>query len=117
MDSKQAYIERCEKVVAKELNTRTTLLEYVRNKRGHACGLVVAYRDSLMGQVLVGWSLCNIKLEKFNKNIGLCKAIDRALDLEYAEAYKVRSNERVPRSVEETYVRVLARAKAYFKDE
>src|SRR5688500_18667289 len=126
MQSHSAYLESCKQVVETILTPKNSLVEYIRNKKGHACGVVVAYRDPVLNQPLIGWSLCDIKGSKdkkrktvrFNKYIGLAKAIgeDRVYDLEYAEHLMTNDVKQVPYSVVKTYNHMLARAKAYFKD-
>ena len=43
-------------------------------------GVVVRYR--MNGKLYIGWSLCHLKSDKFNREIGIAKAINRAVEFE-----------------------------------
>jgi len=52
------------------------LIQYCRNKRRQKYGVVVAVESD--GIVKIGWSLCNTRLDIFDKKEGVQLAIDRA---------------------------------------
>lgn len=116
-NSKEQYIQDCMKENS-EVFIKRPLVEYVRNKKGHAVGVVVAFRDPFDDNVCIGWSLCNIKVERFNKHIGLNKALNRAEPIDAASHRFYTSNGYcVPLSAKETYEHLLYRAVNYFKPE
>lgn len=88
------------------------LLEYIRDKNKQPRGIVVAYRDN-ENQVQVGWSLCNIKVDKFNKEIGLAKAIESGLPIWFFES--PTANTGVASSVKDNVNKMVKRAVKYFR--
>jgi hypothetical protein len=49
------------------------IFEYVRNKKRQRIGVVVA-----LDKTSIGWSACNIKKDRFDKELGLKIAMGRA---------------------------------------
>ena len=45
------------------------LVQYIRDERGHRVGVMVAEEHD--GEVLIGVSKCNMKKDKFNRDIGI----------------------------------------------
>lgn len=80
MDSfKQTYTEQCQGEVAAFLDFHrgNVIYYFIRNKKNQKRGVLLAARLEESGEVMTGWSLCH-KGDKFQKEIGLKKAIDRA---------------------------------------
>ena len=95
------------------------LVQYLRKRKGPKStkrknygpkrGVLVAERLP-EGRVAVGYSLCNLKLDKFDFERGLQIALGRSLragELEFG---------RLPQSVQEEYKRFAVRAAKYFKE-
>ena len=76
------------------------LVQYIKNKRGQKIGTVVA-----LSKYAIGWSKCNIKLDKFDKNIGIDIAKVRAKE----------SNILPPKVLIPTLNHMKNRAERYFK--
>ena len=116
MSNRNEYVEACKEVVERVLVPGQTLVQYVRSKKGQARGVVVAFRNPRSGEVSIGWSLCNTKAEKFDKTIGLNKAIARSTPLTYWTSMTGTSEtENVPHTVQNVYNRVGERARKFFK--
>lgn len=78
------------------------IFEYVKNKKGVKVGVLVAVDADN-----IGWSKCNIKKDKFDKNLGLRIAEGRAL---------AGSNTLCPNAItNDKVVEFRNRAKRYFK--
>lgn len=67
--------ESVKRAVAEELKT-PTLISYVRDETGRKVGVVVS-RKTEDGKLALGYSLCKVKTDKFNKYYGIYKAIKR----------------------------------------
>ncbi len=80
VNARNSYVNKCKDFVSHFTANNSTLIHYVRNKKGQKIGVIVAARTELYDYPVVGWSLCNIKKERFNKYIGLQKALSRAVD-------------------------------------
>jgi hypothetical protein len=109
-NSREKYVDECVEIVKGSLLPGQNIIEYHRkgqNKR--RVGAVVVFRDPTDGQVKFGWSLCNIKQDKFDKNIALAKAVERSVPL--TREGKVE----VPSSMLDRITNVLNRAVRFFK--
>jgi hypothetical protein len=84
-----------------------TLVQYVRNRKGQLIGAVVGLKidTEKNSEMQVGWSLCRTKVDKFDKNLAVKIATDRAL---------LGTNIRVPHSVGPVYSNMVKRASKYF---
>lgn len=77
------------------------LVSYVRDKNRNRIGVVVAIdRDK------IGWSLCHIGLDRFNKDFGLKIATGRARRGKMVN---------IPQTVKSTFDKMENRARAYYK--
>jgi hypothetical protein len=85
---------------------------------GAPCGIVVALK-SPRGGVKVGWSKCNLKLDKFNKIEGVKYALKNLHPLdEVVQNYESKENElRVPHALEPQVLRMAKRADKYYSKE
>ena len=81
------------------------LYQYVR-KNGKRIGIVVAIELDT-DNVRIGWSLCNVKLDKFDRYRGLQIAVGRAI---------YNSTTDIPQSVYPTLTHFAQKAKRYYKD-
>lgn len=74
-----AYSVHCENKVRDFQQQTKVLLFHPRNKRGQRIGTVVAYKKE--GEVVVGFSKCNIKKDRFGNWIGAWKAINNTFSV------------------------------------
>lgn len=89
---------------------KKVLVEYKRNKKGNPIGVVVA-----IGADQLGWSLCN-KKDTFSKAYGMNIALRRAISVKDSTiAYRIKTYEKCPFTLEEQFERVLNRSLLYFK--
>jgi len=79
------------------------LVEYIKNSKGKRIGVVVATSPGT-----IGWSLCK-KCDRFNPNLGLRIAEGRA-------NFGTNLPNNVPYTVYPYMLKMLDRAKRYFKD-
>ena len=79
------------------------LIKFIKNEKG-LCGVVLAFIKD--GRLHIGWSKCNTDLDKFDKEIGIKHAYNRATttDLLYT-----------PQSVRHEVNEMVKRAKRYYK--
>ena len=80
--------------------TSPTLIKYVRDKNRNPRGVIVA-----VGRGMVGFSLTN-KKDRFNKNLGISIAINRAY-----QGFNVD----IPKSIFEDFHNMIDRSQRYFK--
>ena len=93
------------------MSTQTTLKEYIRiEDTKQPRGVVVAVRVD--DEIFYGYSLLNIKLDRFNKALGLQIATNRAL----SESYALPNTPEREALVIEALGRIEKRALKYFKD-
>lgn len=101
------YIHQCKRETADVLKGKY-LLKYERDKHGRQVGVVIAYRDT-EGRVKIGWSRCHTKLEKFDRHIGINKAISRA------KFWKEIDERDAPHPLRPEVSEMLSRAGRYFQ--
>jgi len=82
------------------------LVQYLRDKKGRRTGVVVGIFLSLSNEISVGWSKCNMKLDKFDKGLGIRIAVGRA---------EKGSETPCPDSMQELMNNMYYRASRYFK--
>jgi hypothetical protein len=98
------------------------LVQYLRKRKGPKSlkrknygpkrGVLVAARfPEDDGPVIVGYSLCNLKLDRFDAERGIHIAFGRALCGSVSDIGKI------PQSVQKEYELFLRRADRYFKNE
>lgn len=77
--AREAYIERCETEVKRFLKTHKNMFRWIKDEHGQKTGVVIfAVIAGKEGEYLsYGYSLCNMAKDKFNRWIGLAKAISR----------------------------------------
>jgi uncharacterized protein YebE (UPF0316 family) len=93
------------------MSQQTMLKEYIRNEdTKQPRGVVVAVRVD--DEVFYGYSLLNVKLDRFNKTLGLQIAVNRAM----AESYVLPNTPEREAMVLDALSRVEKRALKYFKD-
>ena len=110
MSNREQYVESCKEVIERVLVPGQTLIQYVRTKKGMLRGVVVAFRNPRSNEINIGWSLCNIKEERFDKTIGLNKAVTRSVQL-ISWVY----DSELPHTVRDVYDMVRERARKFFK--
>lgn len=89
---------------------QTMIREYIRDEKRQPRGIAMAVR--LGDEVLYGYSLLNVKTDKFDKNLGLTIAANRAFSGEYFLPEAPDRQEMVI----EAFKRLQKRAVRYFKD-
>lgn len=82
-----------------------------KHKKGRRVGVIVAARPENTDRPLMGWSLCNMKKDRFNKYVGICKALDR---LQYGNPRIDEDTFFIPNSVKNELVYFSQRVEAYF---
>ena len=115
---KREYMIMVKEQVDAAMKTHKVIITYARNDRNEKVGVVVAY--CLDDVIYMGWSRCNIvgnenqKGDKFNRLIGLHKALFRAKPIN--EAIMPNAGFTVcPWSMEEEWSQIYKRAQRYFK--
>jgi hypothetical protein len=84
------------------------LIQYVRNKKNQRVGVVVAVKNSNPeNPFTLGWSMCRVKLDKFNKSRGIFIARERAS--------KTGTLKQMPRLVKPVFDKMIERGYKYFK--
>ena len=81
-------------------------------KTGNRIGVLVAAKPDGSDHPLMGWSLCNVKRDKFNKYIGICKALDR---LQHGNPMIDDGTFFIPTTIEYELERFSERVERYFK--
>lgn len=80
-DSRDAYIQQSKTKVLDFFSKHKFLVSYKKNVRGQKVGVLIAFKDE-NGNINLGFSKCNHKAgDKFNKYIGLSKAIDNTMQI------------------------------------
>lgn len=91
--------------------------EYIKKKDGTKIGLMVATTDEFNGVFSIGWSVCNIKKDKFNKTAALNIALTRAKSsLCGKDVFYTEDGPRFPSHIEESLRSFFHRTKTYYKD-
>lgn len=75
--SRKEYIAECRADFEDLRKDHKILLHYILDRKGRRIGVLLAAKPIDSDRPLLGWSLCNIKRDQFNKYIGICKALDR----------------------------------------
>lgn len=92
------------------------IVKYVFNKKGEPIGTIVGFtvdnRPELKDQVCIGFSLCSLKFDDFNKKIGRKIAGERGIKWVNREIYKLSGpSEKCDVKSKEKYISI----KKYFK--
>lgn len=77
------------------------LVQFIRDRHGKRIGVLVSNEYNS-----IGWSLCNVRKERFDRDRGLAIARGRAI---------LGSGTKVPLSIIETVGKFLERTRRYFK--
>lgn len=104
--TRDEYVEYCKTQNQLHLKPGNSLIQYIRRKNGQPRGVVVAYKgeDNL---IYVGYSLCNTRVDKFDKQIGINKAVTRAASSIISES--------LPHSIRKDVENMEDRASRFFK--
>lgn len=114
MSGRKEHAETC-KAANQSVMSNKYLLKYQRDKHGRPTGVVIAFKD-LNNKVRLGWSKCNVKLEQFDKHIGINKAIGASIPVFPAEPnLNHYLKEVVPNSLSKLVSEMKERAVKYFK--
>lgn len=114
---REDYVEFCKNENKKVLVPGKSLVQYVRTKKGQPKGTMVAYRGD-DNKIYVGYSLCNSKVDKFDRQIGMRKAVERALTQDkYDDVTLKNFVDKIPQSVVKPLDAFLERAERFFKSE
>ena len=95
----------------------TEIFEYIRRNHGgktHKVGVIVGIRDN--GTIRLGWSKCNVGLDKFDAAAGLDLAKQRALGnfpITPIPGFPITP---IPGCIKKQYRTFAARCVRYFKD-
>lgn len=71
--TRKEYVEECTKTVREMFDKKEILVSYLRNHLKQKIGCVVGWRDG--NDVAVGWSKCNLNGDRFDRFIGIKKAM------------------------------------------
>lgn len=87
--------------------SQNVLIQFIRNHKGVPCGVMAAVKRE-DGEIHINYSLCNTKLDKFNKELGKQIAIGRAMRNNDDEQH-------LPRSLYSVMDKFLQRACRYYQ--
>lgn len=94
------------------------IVEYVRDKKRRPYGVLYAYPEG--SEVRIGFSKCNTKKDKFNKELGIEIAKERAKKRNITDSKYFKSNncptENIPKDVLKSLPIFIKRCKKYYKD-
>jgi hypothetical protein len=113
LDHRTQYVEKCKKEVAELLKDNKIIISYIKNHKNQRIGVLVATKPLDSPTPLIGWSLCKISAEPFNKYIGLVKAIKR---IEDGCPMVDEETPFLPNTVERVLPKFEERVKRYFKE-
>ena len=91
----------------RELNT-TSLFQFIKSASGKKKGVLLAFRQGT--EIYIGWALCNLRVDEFDKDFGYILAYRRAL------ASHKKNKISVPPSICKDYTKFIDRVKRYYKD-
>lgn len=84
--------------------------QYIRDRKNeHKIGCMVA--NKVGDEIRIGYSLCNIALDSFNKYLGTEIARDRL----YTDIMRNNSHRKAPRSIKNSLIIFINRAERYYK--
>ena len=109
-NNRRRYLDEANTQVKNFMTNNKTLVYYPKDNKRNKLGVIIAYT---FGDTLyMGWSKVNRKGDKFNKAVGLVKAIDRSQPV---NPKNFRYVDDLPWSFEYDYVEMFDRAVRYFK--
>lgn len=109
------FARRCKSYIQNQLKNKNILISYLRTENGQPYGAVVALREE--GEPLkIGYSLCHLRKDKFNKFVGAYIAAQRA------RTYGIYMGDRLPANASGTYLgdvgiaygKIMERAQKYW---
>lgn len=106
------------------IQLKNSIHEYVVNRKGERVGCILGIGDET-GNFALSWSLCNIRLDEFNKNLAIKIAKNRAEQMlendspstwnESGRNIYVHLEDSIPVSIKKHYSEMLSRCLRYFK--
>jgi hypothetical protein len=109
---RNAYITECRNNFKEVQKDNKVLIHYIRNRKGQRRGVILAAKPEGSDHPLMGWSLCNMKRDNFNKYIGITKALDR---LQHGNPMIDNETFFIPVTIEDELERFSERVERYFK--
>jgi hypothetical protein len=110
--NRKEFIAECRKVFEDTRKDNKILIHYILDRKGRRVGVLLAAKPVEADGPLMGWSLCNIKRDQFNKYIGIAKALDR---LQHGSPMIDDDTFYFPTSIETDLPYFAARVERYFK--
>lgn len=110
--SRKAYIEDCKREFEEVRKDNKILLHYILDRKGRRIGVILAAKPVGGDSPLMGWSLCNMKRDQFNKYIGINKALTR---LQHGNPTIDDETLFFPNTVEAEIPYFMSRVERYFK--
>jgi hypothetical protein len=101
------FIEECRVANKKFFSRKAFLLTYLRDNKNRRTGVVLAYK--YRGKIFIGYAKCNTKLERFEREIGIAKAIERAFPAQGPYPFEI------PHSIASLVKKMRERAERYFR--
>ncbi len=130
MVSRAEYIGECLEKAISILVPGQSLVQYIRKgknrqpkdkedakrlKNRQPRGVLVAYRGA-DNVVYIGYSLCNTKVDTFNKWIGMRKAIEHTISTNNTEGEVNTFIDNTPQSIRKPLDEFIGRAQRFFKE-
>jgi hypothetical protein len=112
LPQRNAYITECRDKFREVQKDNKVLIHYIRNRKDQRCGVILAAKPEGSDHPLMGWSLCNMKRDNFNKYIGIMKALDR---LQHGNPMIDDGTFFIPTTIENELERFSERVERYFK--
>ena len=83
------------------------LIQYIRDKKNRKIGVLLGYKDA-DGELMIGWSKCNVKRDHFNRDLAITKAFSRRVQDVYPFP------EDLPQSLRKQYMLFCQRCVRFF---
>jgi hypothetical protein len=109
---RNAYITECQNNFKEVQKDNKLLIHYIKDRKNRRVGVIISAKPEGSDHPLMGWSLCNIKRDTFNKYIGICKALDR---LQHGNPMIDDETFFIPTTIENELERFSERVERYFK--
>lgn len=110
--NRKEFIEECRREFEEVRKDNKVLIHYILDRKGRRIGVLLAAKPVDADGPLMGWSLCNIKRDSFNKYIGIRKALDR---LQHGSPMIDDDTFFFPTSIEADLPYFATRVERYFK--
>ncbi len=88
------------------------IIEYIKDRKNRKIGLVSAAYSIADNKVLIGFSLCNTKRDKFKKDLAYDIARKRMTKYKNKKFYEIE----IPSSIKKKLIEFIPRIKLYYKD-